>query len=161
MIRGKYLTTVFGQAKLCSEKTLRSSGAQTDNQLRSNRGYLRFQPRTASRDFKGVWLLVQPDSSPRFPLEMLDGIGNVHLTAIDTRGLEALIEQLTGRPNKRPTLLVFPIARLFAHQENSRVGASFPKNGLRSFPVKIAATALRDRMPQAAEVMVGRQIFQG
>jgi hypothetical protein len=161
MIGGKYLAAVFCQPKLCSEETLRRSCTQADDQLRSNGGNLRFQPGTAGCYFKRVWLLVQPNLSARFPLEMLNGIGNVHLTPIDTRGLEALIKQLAGGSNKRLSLLVFAISGLFPHQENRGVGAAFPKDGLRGFPIKVASTTLPDRLPKAAEVMVGREIFQG
>ncbi len=112
------------------EQILRCGCTQADDELRTNGGDLRFEPWAAGRNFKRVWLLVQPDFAPRFPLEMLHRIGDVDLGAIDAGGLQALIKQLTGRPNKRLSLLIFAITRLFAHQKNSGMGSAFAKNDL-------------------------------
>jgi hypothetical protein len=58
-------------------------------------------------------------------------------------------------------LLVFAIAGLFSHQENSGMGSAFPKDDLRRFTIKVASTTLLCRFPQTVEVMVGRQKLQG
>jgi hypothetical protein len=78
---------------------------------------------------------------------MLNGVGDVHLTPIDPRRLEAFIQQVTSRPDKRLPLLIFPIAGLFPHQENSGMGAAFAKDDLRGFPVEVASTTLAGCFP--------------
>ena len=161
VIRWKYLSAVFCQPKLCSEETLRRSCTEADNELRSNGGNLRFQPWAAGGYFERIWLLVQPNLSARLPFEMLNSIGYVHIGPINARGLEAFIKQLTGRSDKRLPLLVFAIAGLFPHQENSGMCASFPKDDLRGFAIKVASTTLLCRFPQAVEVIMGGKEVQG
>jgi hypothetical protein len=89
-----------------------------------------------------VWFLMQPNLAARFPFEMLDSIGDVHLSSIDPRGLEALVKKLTGRSDKRLSLLVFAIAGLFPDQEKSGMDSAFAKDDLRRFPIKVASTTL-------------------
>jgi hypothetical protein len=161
VIGWKYLSAVFCQSKLCTEQTLRRSCTQTDNELRTNGRNLRFQPWAACGDFKGVWLLMQPNLAARFPFEMLHSVGDVHIGSIDACRLEAFIKQLTGWPDERLPLLVFAIAGLFPHQENSGMGSAFPKDYLRSFPIKVASAASLGGFPQSVEVMVGGEKFQG
>jgi hypothetical protein len=51
---------------------------------------------------------------------------------------------LTGRSDKWLTLLVFAIAWLLPHHENSGMGAAFAKDNLRGLPVEVASpTVLR------------------
>jgi hypothetical protein len=54
---------------------------------------------------------------------------------------------LTGGSDKRLPLLVFAIAGLFPHQEKSGMDSAFPKDDLRRFPIKVAATTLLCRFP--------------
>jgi hypothetical protein len=145
VIRWKNLSAVLCQSKLRSEQTLRRRCTQADNELRTNCSNLRFQPGAAGRYFKGVWFLMQPNLAARFPFEMLDSIGDVHLSSIDPRGLEALVKKLTGRSDKRLSLLVFAIAGLFPHQEKSGMDSAFTKDDLRRFPIKVASTTLLGR----------------
>jgi hypothetical protein len=147
VIRWKDLSAVLCQPKLRSEQTMRRSCTQADNELRTNGGDLRFQPWAAGRYFKRVWLLVQPNLSARFPFEVFNSVGDVHLGPINPRGLKALVEKLTGGSDKRLPLLVFPIAGLFPHQEKSGMDSAFPKDDLRRFPIKVAATTLLYRFP--------------
>jgi hypothetical protein len=147
MIGGKYLSAVLCEPKLGPEQTLRRSCAEADNELRTNGGNLCFQPWAAGHYFQRVRLLMQPDLSARLPLEMLNSIGDVHLTPVDPRRLEAFIQQVTSRPDKRLPLLIFAIAGLFPHQENSGMGAAFAKDDLRGFPVEVASTTLAGCFP--------------
>jgi hypothetical protein len=141
----KNLSAVLCQSKLRSEQTLGRSGTQADNELGMNGGNLRFQPWAAGRYFKRVWFLMQPNLAARLPFEMLHSVGDVHLRSIDPRGLEALIKKLTGRSDKRLSLLVFAIAGLFPHQEKSGMDSAFTKDDLRRFPIKVASTTLLGR----------------
>jgi hypothetical protein len=90
---------------------------------------------------------MEPNLASRFPLEMLNGISNVHFTSIDARGFKALIKKLAGRSDKRLPLLVFAIAGLFAHQEKSGMDTAFPKDDLRCFTIKVASATLRGGCP--------------
>jgi len=126
---------MLGQAKLRSEQTLRRGCTQTDNQLRTNGGNLCFKPGAAGRYFQRVRLLVQSNFAARFPLEMLNSIGDIHLGSIDARGFEALIKQLTSGPDKWLPLPVFAISRLFTHHKNGGMSATFPEDNLRRFPI--------------------------
>jgi hypothetical protein len=85
---------------------------------------------------------VQPNLSARFPLEVLDGIGDVHIGPINPRGVEAFVKQLTGRSDKWLPLLVFAIAGLLPYQENSGMGAAFAKDNLGGFPIEVASLAV-------------------
>jgi hypothetical protein len=161
VIRCKYLSAMLCQSKLCTEQTLRRSCTQADNEMRTDRGNLRFQPWAAGRYFKRVWFLMQPNLAARFPFEVLHCVGDVHLSSIDACGLEAFVEQLTGWSDERLPLLVFAIAGLLSYEENSGVGSAFPKDDLRRFPIKVASTTLLCRFPQAIEVMPGREELQG
>jgi hypothetical protein len=66
---------------------------------------------------------------------------------MDACGLEAFVKQLTGWSDERLPLLVFAIAGLFSHQENSGVGPAFPEDDLRRFPIEVASTTLLCRIP--------------
>jgi hypothetical protein len=161
VIRWKNLSAVLCQSKLCTEQTLRRSCTQADNEMGTDGGNLRFQPWAAGRYFKRVWLLMQPNLAARFPFEVLHSVGDVHLSSIDTRGLEAFVKQLTSWSDEWLPLLVFAIAGLFSHQENGGMGSAFPKDDLRRFPIKVASTTLLCRFPQAIEVMAGGKELQG
>jgi hypothetical protein len=161
VIRWKYLSAVLCQSKLCTEQTLRRSCTQADNEMGTDGGNLCFQPWAAGRYFKRVWFLMQPNLAARFPFEVLHRVGDVHLSSIDTCGLEAFVKQRTSRSDKRLPLLVFAIAGLLSYQENSGMGSAFPKDDLRCFPIKLASTTLLCRFPQATEVMPGWKELQG
>jgi hypothetical protein len=157
----KYLSAVLCQPKLWTEQTLRRSCTQADKEMGTDGGNLRFQPWAAGRYFKRVWFLMQPNLAARFPFEMLHSVGDVHLSSIDACGLEAFVKQLTSWSDERLPLLIFAIAGLFAHQENSGMTSAFPEHDLRRFPIEVASTTMLCRFPQAIEVMPGGKELQG
>jgi hypothetical protein len=153
VFRWKYLATVFGQAKLRSEQILRGGCAQADDYLGMNRCNLHLEPRAAGSYFECVWLLVETDFAPWLPLEMLDRVGDIHLSAIDACRLKALIKKLTGGPNERFSLHIFAITRLFPNQEDSGMGCAFAKDDLGRFPVHVASATVLCRCSQAGKIM--------
>jgi hypothetical protein len=161
VIRWKYLSAVLCESKLCTEQALRRSCTQADNEVGTDSRNLRFQPWAAGRYFKRVWFLMQPNPAARFPFEVLHGVGDVHLSSIDPRGLEAFVKQLTSWSDERLPLLVFAIAGLLSYQQNSGMGSAFPKDDLRRLPIKVASTTLFGRFPQAIEVMSGGKELEG
>jgi hypothetical protein len=91
----------------------------------------------------------------RLPLEMLHGIRHVDFAAIDLRFFQSLVQQFSRRPDKRFSLLVFLVTRLFADHHDrdlpprptiTRVDLS--KHSLRCIAIQIASLALLHRRSQ-------------
>jgi hypothetical protein len=129
--RRKHLTAMLGNTKLGPEQSLRSACSQANDYAGKDCCDLLLQPWAAGRNFQRIGLLMQPDFTPRFPFEMLNRIGHVHFVPIHARGLQALIQQLAGRPDKRSPLMVFAITGLFAHQKYRGASIPFAKDDLR------------------------------
>jgi len=130
VFRGKHLAAVFGETKLRPEQVLRSGRSEADNYLRLHGLNLDFEPGTAGRDFERIRLFVKPDLAPWFPLEMLHCIGDVDLAAINSCRFQALVQELPGRPDKRPSLLIFTIPGLLSDQEQCCVDAALAEHYL-------------------------------
>src|SRR6185369_1463211 len=76
---------------------------------------------------------------------MLDHIGYVNLVPIDSCGFQTLVQYPSRRSDKRFSLDVFTIARLFPHKHHFGVSRSFAKNRLStSFPQIASAATSRD-----------------
>jgi hypothetical protein len=103
---------------------------------------------------------MQPDFPSRFPLEMLNRVGDVNGRAINTGRLEAFIKQLTGRTYKWPAYLIFTITRLFTHKQDCGMRFSLAEHYLGSVPVKITPLAMLSRLSQASEIVARRQKLQ-
>jgi hypothetical protein len=149
----KHLAAVLRKPKFRTQEILCSGRAETNDEVRLDSCDLRFEPRAASRDFERVRLLMQPDFAPRFPFEVLHGIGYVNHGPIDTGCLQALIKQLTSRPHKWLSLLIFAITRLFAHEKYRGVCWPLAKYHLRRALVQIASVALLGCVAQAGEIV--------
>jgi hypothetical protein len=104
---------------------------------------------------------MQADFAPRFPLKVLHRVGDVNHGAVDTSRFEALIQQLTGRPHEWSSLLIFAIARLFAHKKHPGVRSALAEYYLRRVQMKIAPLAMRGRLPQAGEIVARGQELRG
>src|SRR3546814_16099365 len=76
-----------------------------------------------------------------FPLEMLDGVGDVAPLPIEARRLQRLVENATGWADERRTGEILVVARLFADQHDARASCAFAQHGLRRRRVQIAAQA--------------------
>src|SRR5690606_33385494 len=88
-------------------------------------------------------LLVNPTLAPRFPLEVLDGIGDVGRNLVKPGLLQRLIQQAAGRPDKGLALDILDIAGLFADEHERRAGAAFAEDGLRAASPELASAAAR------------------
>src|SRR4051812_5791245 len=75
-----------------SQQRLRGRCAKADDHLRSNGVNFGIEPRTAGRDLDRVRLLVNAALAARLPLEVLHGIGDVHLLSIDAGLYERFVE---------------------------------------------------------------------
>src|SRR5207237_9086299 len=76
------------------------------------------------------------------PFEMFHRIGDINLVSIDAGFHKRLVQNLSGRSDKRMSLNVFLIAGLFAYKHHSRFRAAFPKHGLRPTLPKVACLAV-------------------
>src|SRR3546814_13375288 len=76
-----------------------------------------------------------------FPVEMLDGVGDVAPLPIEARRLQRLVENATGWADERRTGEILVVARLFADQHDARASCAFAEHGLRRVRVQIAAAA--------------------
>src|SRR5471032_436311 len=86
--------------------------------------------------------LVQTPLATRFPLEMLDRVGHIHLAAVHAGFIERSIKQGTGGPDKRLALQVLLIAGLFANEHQRRMLWTRPWDSLRGRLPQDAAAAL-------------------
>ena len=125
---------------------------QADNDLRPDQCELGVEPRSTCGDLLGVGLGMQPSLAPRFPFEVLHSVGDVNPGPIDICGLQALIKQLTSWPHKRLSLLVFAIARLFAHEKYRGMCRSLAKYHLGRALIEVASMALLSRLAQAGKI---------
>ena len=107
-------------------------------------------------DFQRIRFLMDAPLSPRFPFEMFHRIGDINLFPIDAGFHKRLMENLSGQSDKRMSLNVFLIARLFAHEHHSRFRAAFPKHALCSTLPKVARTAIGGNSPQLRDRWIFR-----
>src|SRR5690242_10765757 len=84
-------------SEIAAKQTLRRSRAQANQYPRLRQYQLRPKPGIASRDLRSLRFLVQSPFSLGLPFEVLDGIGYVDSTAIDTRFIKGLVQQSSGR----------------------------------------------------------------
>src|SRR5437899_12133488 len=94
---------------------------------------------------------MEPSLALWLPLEVLDGVGHVHLGAIDAGGLKGLIEDAAGGSDERLAFLVLAVTRLLADEHHARMLAPLAEDRLRARPVEIAAAAAGRLLAQAVE----------
>src|SRR3546814_8958996 len=75
------------------------------------------EPRPARADLRRVRFAMHAPLATWFPLEMLDGIGDVAPLPIEARRLQRLVENATGWADERRTGEILVVARLFARSE--------------------------------------------
>ena len=90
--------------------------------------------------------------STLFEGEVLYGVREVNLVALEPRGLESAIEDATRRPDEGTPAHVLDVARLFADQDDCRTLGPLAEDHLRRARVKVAAAARGGRVVQPAEV---------
>lgn len=120
---------------------VKSRRAHGDDQLWFEQPQFRSQPPRAALHFPAVGARMEPPFASLFKLEMLDGVGDITLRAIEVRFLQARIEQPAGGADKWMALQVFFIAGLFADKHDTRIVSALAKNQLGGILVKIATFA--------------------
>ena len=107
-----------GDAEAASEQGLGRRGAEADEHARVHGLQFGRQPRPARLDLFCVGLLVDSALALRRPLEVLDGVGDVHLGPIDPRRFQRLVEHPPRGSDEGAALLVLLVARLLADEHD-------------------------------------------
>jgi len=99
---------------------------------------------------------------------VFDGIGDVYGVAIDLCLIETLIEQFSGRPNKRTSLPILLVAWLFADHHHRNLWAcgvlmsfQLAEYGLGRMAVEIASVALLYRLTKHRQAAIFRDKRSG
>jgi len=159
----------FQDAECLAEQCFCRSSTEADDDLGFDERDLVFEPREAGTHLADVRCLVQTSRRPRVarPLEVLHGICDVNVIAVDARRVERAIEQLPGRSDERVPSLVFGVAGLFADHHDSCARRTFAEDGLRPELEQVTSAAafrsgaqLRQRRARRNEVSGGAGCFR-
>src|SRR5438105_8353415 len=142
--------TFLGDAKSLAHDRLRGRGAEADDDLRLDEANFLLEPGMARSDLGVVRLLVDATRAllAPLPLEVLHGIRDVHVAALDPRFLEGAIEQLPRRTDERVASAILLVARLLADDHHAGILRSLAKDWLRSERPDTTATAGHRRVAQ-------------
>jgi len=95
----------------------------------------------SSHDLQLIRLLVNAPLTPRLPLEVLYGVGEVNILTVKARSRQRFVENSAGGSDERLALLVFFVARLLSDKNNASVWRSLTEHGLRATFVEVASRA--------------------
>ena len=145
----EYFAAVPGYEEGRAQQRLGGGAAQHNDQRRRDPVDLLRKPGTTSPYFGGTGRLVEAAfvQLNLRKLEMLDRVGEVHFSPIDSRLFKRRIQQLAGGPDKRMTGQVFAITGRLTHEHQGSLGGSFTENGLGSLEVERTSMAALDRFP--------------
>ena len=106
-------------------------------------------------DLLHAGLFVNAQLAARLPLEMLDGVGYIHLLPIDLRFFQALIQQLSRWTDEGTACSVLVITWLLADHHDGDFRSfrfcsslQFAEDGLCSIAIQIASAALLNSRAQ-------------
>jgi len=122
----------FRHAERASEQRLGGNSAEADDDLRFHECDLVLEPGKARANFSRTWCLVDAALRTRVlcPLEVLDGVREVEVIAIDACCIERAIEDFPRRANERMALSLFDVARLLADHHHARSARTFAEYGV-------------------------------
>jgi hypothetical protein len=100
-----------------------------------------FSPEPAGLDLGTVRALMDPALAALGPLEVLDGVGEVYLRAVEAGLVQGPVQDPPGRPDERTSLLVLLIAGLLTDEHHRRGRLPLPEHGRRRTLVQVAARA--------------------
>lgn len=111
---------------------------------------------TVTRGARGQHLfMVRPLVDPPFaslpPLEVLDGVRQIHVLDVDAGFHERLAQEAAGRADEGFALTILDIPRLFADEHDAGVARTRAKHGLRGALPQIAPPAALGLALQAGE----------
>jgi hypothetical protein len=103
---------------------------KTNDYHGSDESNLRVEPGPAGGNFTGAGLFVDAAFPTWFPLEMFHYIGDMNFFAINTCFEERSLQQTPGRSDKRLSVQIFVVSRLFAYEHDASFGSALAKNSL-------------------------------
>jgi hypothetical protein len=136
------LAAVLRHPEAAPEERLSRRRAERNEHVRSDESQLGVEPRPARGELRRVGLVVDPALAARLPLEVLDRVRDVHLTAIDAGFLECFVEHAAGGPDERMTGDVFLVTGLLADEHYLRRCRAFTEHGLRCVAPQVATATL-------------------
>ena len=134
-----------------AEQRLRRGRPEQHENLGTHDVELGEQPRPACLDLLGVGLLVDATLAALLEAEVLDGVRDVRLRAVDAGRLERPVEFATGRADERPPLAILAVAGHLADEDERRVLGSLAEHGLRGGLPQVAAAAAAGGLAQRIE----------
>jgi len=121
----EHLAAALGDAKTGAKQGLSGGRAQAHHHARLDFSQLGLEPRSTGTYLARIGLAVDPPLAARLPLEVLDHVGDVDLRPIDADFRQRLVEDSSGRPDKRVAGAILVVARLFADEHDpGSLGAS-------------------------------------
>src|SRR5688572_27230947 len=106
------LPSLRHQLELRAEHRLSRRSPEADDYIRLDDAQFGFEPGATGLHFGHAWFLVNAALASRFPLEVLDRVGEVDRVARDSRFRECLVEQRARGTDERLSLSVLLISRL-------------------------------------------------
>ena len=145
------LAVLLHQPKLFADHRSRSGGAEADDDLWFDEGELRLDPGPAGVDFDRRRSLVDATLADALELEVLHGVRDVKIGALQTHLCQGAIEDLSCRPDEGSAALVFLVAGNFTDQRDLRVLRAAAEHRLRGVLVKLAPAARFHRFAQRVD----------
>ena len=154
---------ILHDAEARTQQRFRRRGAEAQNHLGLDELELILEPRKTGSHFAGTRGLVQPalGAGVARPLEVLDGIGDVDIVAVDSRDVECVIEQTARGTNEGSSLLVLLIARLLTNSDDARRTRTLAEHGLRAHLPQVAAPATSCCSAKLGKIGIGRNEVSG
>jgi len=143
----------FHHAEGAPEERLCRSRSQADDHPRLDALNLRLEPGKARAHLACVGRPMKAALAPRIlgPLEMLDGVRDVHVIAVDPRRIERAVEQSPGWTDERLPSLVLGVAWLLTHDHHVRGARPFTEDGLGAELIQMTAPTSFGRRAQRGE----------
>ena len=156
-------SALLHDAEVAAEQTFRRRRAEAYDDVWANERDLLLEPRLAGANLTGARGLVDASFRARVarPLEVLHGVRDVDVVAVDSGGVERVIEQLAGWSDEGPSRLVLLIAGLFSDDHHARGSRPFAEHRLGAELEQIAALASLRRRPEPCQRWAGRNEISG
>jgi len=103
--------------EVTSQERLRSRCSQADQDFGFDKLYLLLEPGEAGRNFSCARLVVDPLLPSWYPFKVLNNIGDVRPSPIDSSQFHGLIEDSACRTDKRLSLPIFFVPRLLSDED--------------------------------------------
>ena len=161
----KRLAAHLGNGHDLPDQRARRGCPERDGDGRADQVALMLDPPAAGADLAGVGLVVDLALAALDKLEVLDGVGDVDLSAVNPGLFERCIEDRAGGTDERPPGDILLVARLLADEHDRGVERAFAEHRLGRIFVKVAADAfarvLEQRLPRSPQIPAGLDLPLG